>query len=280
MPDMNIRQPGAALGGRPPSVGIKFLAWSAFFFLILPSLIIFPMSLGDKNELYFPPRGVSFYLYKQFFTEGVWMQTTIQSFKVAIISTILALFFGATAAYGVVRAKFRGKKLLGALLLSPLFIPNIVIALGLYIYFASLGIQGSTFGIILGHTLYITTFVIVIAMGALQDIDPNLEAAARVMGASRIYTFWRVTLPLLRPALIAGALFAFLMSFDELVISFFLAGFGSQTLPVKMYDAIRYEISPVLSAVSVLLTLLALFVAFIATWYRSAQDQQQDTRDT
>ncbi|MEO1537926.1 MAG: ABC transporter permease [Pseudomonadota bacterium] len=275
MPDVNLRQPGGALGGNKPSSFIKWTAWAGLFFLVLPSIIILPMSFGDKNELYFPPRSFSLFLYKQYFFESVWMETTYQSFRVAIASTFLALFFGSTVSYGLVRASFPGKKLLGALLLSPLFVPPIVIALGLYLYFAPLGLQGTTIGLILAHTLYITPFVIVIAMGALQSIDENLESAARVMGAGRIYTFWRVTLPQLRPALVSGGLVAFLMSFDELIISFFLSGFGTQTLPVKMFDNIKHEISPVLAAISVLLTLLALIIALIATWYQDIQSQRK-----
>ena len=277
MADVNLRR-GEALGGAPLSRGTVWTAWGVFFFLIAPSLIIIPMSFGDKNEIYFPPRSISLFLYNEYFFESVWMATTIQSFKVATISTVLGMFFGATAAYGVVRATFRGKKLFGALLLSPLFVPNIVVALGLYIYFASLGFQGTTISLILGHTLFVTPFVMVVVMGALRGVDPNLEAAAKVMGAGRIYTFWRVTLPLLKPALIAGGLFAFLMSFDELVISFFLSGFGTQTLPVKMYDSIVLEISPVLSAISVLLTLLAFFICVTITIIHNPDKEREVTQ--
>jgi putative spermidine/putrescine transport system permease protein len=277
MADVNSRQ-SDALGGLPISRGIIWTAWAVFIFLILPTLIIIPMSFGDKNELYFPPRSLSFFLYKEFFFQSVWMETTIQSFKVATVSTVLGLFFGVTSAYGVVRATFRGKKVFGVLLLSPLFVPHIVIALGLYIYFASLGLQGTTLSLILGHTVFVTPFVMVVVMGALRSVDPNLEAVARVMGAGRIYTFRRVTLPLLKPALIAGGLFAFLMSFDELVISFFLSGFGTQTLPVKMYDSIVLEISPVLSAISVLLTMLAFVICVTITIIQNPDQEHAITK--
>ncbi len=277
MADVNLRH-GETLGGLPLSRGVVWTAWAVFFFLILPSFIIIPMSFGDLNEIYFPPRSLSLFLYKQYFFESVWMETTVQSFKVATVATVLGMFFGATSAYGIVLATFRGKKLFGALLLSPLFVPHISIALGLYIYFASLGLQGTTLSLILGHTLFVTPFVMVVVMGALRGVDPNLEAAARVMGAGRIYTFWRVTLPLLKPALIAGGLFAFLMSFDELVISFFLSGFGTQTLPVKMYDSIVLEISPVLSAISVLLTVLAFVICVTITAINNPDKEEEVTQ--
>ena len=251
-----------SVGWRPSKVN-TIAAWLVFLFLILPSLVVIPMSFGDTDEFVFPPQGISTYLYEKYFFEDNWMETTRQSFVVAVLSTLMCLFFGVTAAYGVVRGTFPGKRLVTLFLLTPMFVPLIVIALGLYIYFATLGLSGSTFSLVVGHTLHGTPFVIVLCMAALRHVDPNLEAAARVMGAGRIYTLLRVTLPLLQPALIASALFAFLISFDEVVIAWFLTTIYTQTLPVKMYSSIQWEISPVLAAVSTLLTFLA-FVICVA----------------
>ena len=267
MADVDLRQ-DSALGSLPLSKGTVTVAWLVFLFLIMPTFVIIPMSFGDRYEIYFPPRSLSLFLYKQYFFEDIWMETTIQSFKVAVASMLLGLFFGTTAAYGIVRAKFRGSRLLGILLLSPIFVPVIVIALGLYIYFAVLGIQGTTTSIILGHAVFVTPFVMVLTMASLRGVDPNLEAAARIMGAGPVYVFRRVTLPLMKPALVAASLFAFLMSFDELIIAWFVSGAGTHTLPVKMYDSIIFEISPVLSAVSVLLTVLAFVICVTITSLR------------
>ena len=240
-------------------------AWVVYLFLIMPSLIVIPMSFGDKEEFQFPPDGISFYLYRQFFFESSWMDTTFQSFRVAIISTLLALMFGISAAYGIVRGNFPGKQLITLFLLSPILVPVIVVALGLYLYLSSFGIVGTTFGLVLGHVVHTTPFVIVMAMAGLKHVDPNLEAAARVMGASRLYTVVKVTLPLLKPTIVAGALFAFLISFDEVVISYFISSTRTETLPVKMYSSIQWEISPVLAAISTLLTLLSLIVCVLAS---------------
>lgn len=235
-------------------------AWAVFLFLILPSLVVIPMSFGNSDEFVFPPQGLSTYLYEKYFFDDAWMRTTRQSLVVAVLSTLTCLFFGVTAAYGLVRGTFPGKRVVTLFLLTPMFVPVIVIALGLYMYFATLGLSGTTFSVVVGHTLHGTPFVIVLCMAALRHVDPNLEAAARVMGAGRVHTLIKVTLPLLKPALIASALFAFLISFDEVVIAWFLTTIHTQTLPVKMYSSIQWEVSPVLAAVSTLLTFLAFVI--------------------
>lgn len=269
-----VEQQAETLGGAPLSRGTICAAWLAFFFLILPSLIVIPMSFGELNELYFPPRSLSLDLYREYFFESTWMETTLQSFRVGIVSTLLALFFGTTAAYGVVRSEFRGKKLFAVWLLSPMFMPHIVTALGLYIYFSLLHLQGTTLSLIMGHTLLTTPFVIVVVMAGLRGVDPNLESAARIMGAGRVYTFRKVTLPLLTPSLIVASLIAFLLSFDELIIAVFLSGFGTHTLPVKMYENVTEEVSPVLSAISVLLTLLAFVMCVTITMLQRAKPNE------
>jgi putative spermidine/putrescine transport system permease protein len=263
MPELNLTG-GDRSGLRPTPFSIAS-AWVVYVFLIMPSLIVIPMSFGDKEEFQFPPDGISFYLYRQFFFESSWMDTTIQSFQVATISTAIALMFGISAAYGIVRGNFPGKQVLTLFLLSPILVPVIVVALGLYLYLSSFGIVGTTFGLVLGHVLHTTPFVIVMAMAGLKHVDPNLEAAARVMGAGQLYTLLRVTLPLLKPTIVAGALFAFLISFDEVVISYFISSTRTETLPVKMYSSIQWEISPVLAAISTLLTLLSLVVCVFAS---------------
>ena len=131
-----------------------------------------------------------------------------------------------------------------------MLVPTIVGALGLYLYLVHLGLAGTTAGLILGHTTLTTPFVIVIANASMRQIDPNLETAARIMGAGPLLVFRRVVLPRLYPAAVAAALFAFLISFDEVVIAWFVSGVGTATLPVKMYSAIHWEVSPVLPVIS------------------------------
>lgn len=243
-----------------PSTFVSLLAWLGYAFLLMPSLIVVPMSFGDKDELVFPPQSVSFYLYERYFLDPSWMAATLQSFKVAAGTTVLSLLLGVSAAYGLSRAEFPGKRLLTVFLLSPIFVPAIVVALGLYLYLGQLKLSGTTLGLIAGHTVVTVPFVIVTSLAGLRHVDRNLEIAAMVMGAGRLTVMRRVVLPLLRPTIFAAALFSFLISFDEVVVSYFISNVQQQTLPVKMYSTIHWEISPVLAAVSTLLTVLSLAI--------------------
>jgi putative spermidine/putrescine transport system permease protein len=228
-----------------------------YVFLVLPSLIVIPMSFGTGSELVFPPRSYSLELYRQYFQESTWMAVTLQSVKVGLATMAASLVLGFSAAYGISRADFRGKGLLTILLLSPMFMPHIAVALAMYLYLSRLGLVGTTFGLVAAHTVVTVPFVIVTAFAGLRYVDRNLELAAQTMGAGRLRIVWKVVLPLVVPSIIVAALFAFLLSFDEVVISYFISSVQSETLPVKMYSSIHWEISPVLAAISSLLTVLS-----------------------
>lgn len=238
-------------------------AWAGYCFLLVPSLIVVPLSFGDKNELMFPPSSLSLFHYERYFFESNWMAATWMSLRVALATAVVSLLLGVPAAYGIVRSDFPGKRLVTLFVLSPVLIPVIVVALGLYLYFAALGLRGGEVALVLGHSLVTTPFVIVTSMAGLRHVDANLEAAGAIMGATPLAVFRRITLPLLRPAIVAGALFAFLISFDEVVIAYFLTRAGFATLPVKMYGSIQWEISPVIAAVSALLTILSLGICLL-----------------
>lgn len=244
----------------PLSLAATAAAWCVYLLLALPSLIIIPMSFGTADELTFPPHAFSLHLYETYFFESNWMAATLESVEVACGAVVVSLVLGISAAYGLSRSEFPGKRVIAMFLLSPAFIPAIVLGLGLYLYLGVAHLAGTTGGLIISHGLVTTPFVILTVMAGLRHVDRNLEIAAAVMGAGRMYVLRQVTLPLLRPTILAAALFAFLISFDEVVISYFIAGVRTQTLPVKMYSAIHWEISPVLAAVSTLLTLLSLGV--------------------
>lgn len=235
------------------------LAWLVYGLLLAPSLIIIPLSFGTDREIVFPPHHFSLGLYKEYFFTSTWMASTLQSLLVASLSTAVAALIGFLAAYALVRLKFPGKRIINVVLLSPVMTPAIVVALGSYLYFSTVGI-GPTPGLVLAHAIHITPFVIITTMAGLRQVDPMLETAATIMGAGRVTTMRRITLPLVLPSLAAGALFAFLISFDEVVIAYFVTGPATQTLPVKMYSSIQWEISPVIAAISTLLTLLSLLV--------------------
>lgn len=234
------------------------VAWCGYIFLVLPSLLIIPISFGGVGEITFPPRTFSLALYQQFFSDQSWWSAALQSFRVASLSMLLSLMLAIPAAYALARRQFWGAKALNMVLLSPILVPVIVIGLGFYLHFSALGIVGSTLGLVLAHTILVSPFVIISVTSGLKHIDPALERAATIMGASRARIFLKVVLPQIQPAIAVGALFAFLISFDEVVVAYFIAGPNTATLPVKMYSAIRWEISPVIAAVSTLLTALSL----------------------
>ncbi|MBG9387994.1 ABC transporter permease [Caenimonas aquaedulcis] len=240
-------------------VAVAFLG-----FLVLPSLIVVVISFGDSNQIVFPPKGFSFNLFRRLLAEEGWISSAWLSFRVALAASALALVLGVPAAYALSRGRFPGRRWLALFLLSPIMVPHVVIALALYVYFVELGLSNGMLRLVLAHGVATVPFVIVTANAGLRQIDPSLERVARVMGAGRFTVLRKVTLPLLKPAMVAGGLFAFLISFDEVVISLFVARAGYTTLPVKMFSSIQFEVSPVLAAISTMLTALSVAVCILA----------------
>lgn len=237
------------------------IAVCGYLFLLLPSLIVIPVSFSGAQELEFPPRSFSFGLYLKFFGDPSWWRAAIQSTVVGTATTALAMTLAVPAAYGLARSQFRGKSVFEIAMLSPMLVPVVVLGLGLYMHLSAMHVVGSTLGIVVAHAVLVTPFIFVSVTSGLRHADPALETVALLMGASRLRIFFEVVLPQIKTSLLVGALFAFLISFDEVVIAYFLSGPHSTTLPVKMYSAIRWEVSPVLAAVSTLLTGLSLAFA-------------------
>jgi putative spermidine/putrescine transport system permease protein len=251
--------------------GLAALVFPIYLFLIAPLIVVVPMSFGNEFEFQFPPTSFSLFLYQKLLSDYSWMKSLGISFNVAALSTALALTIGVPASYGLVRGEYPGKQLITLFLLSPIFIPVVVIAFALYLYFTWLRLVGTLAGLVLAHSMYVLPFVLITCISGLRHVDRNLEAMAAVMGASRLTIFRRVTLPLLRPALVVGALFAFLMSFDEVVISLFIVNTNTITLPVKMYTSVQQDSSPILAAVSSLLAVLSIIVCLVGAWLQRAQ---------
>ncbi len=241
------------------------MAGVVYVFLIAPTLIVLPMSFGEGSELVFPPREWGLGLYRMMLdpTTG-WLAASWNSFQIAVWASILAVLLGVPAAYALARVRIlHGVGLIRFLLISPIFIPTIALALGLYFYFISLGINGTKVGLVLAHTLLITPFVILTVGSAINQLDRNVEVAASVFGAGPFRIFLQVVLPGLKPSIFAGALFAFLLSFDEVVVAWFTGKSSHPTLPVQMYSSIQWEVSPVLAAISTVLVLATSVVCMI-----------------
>lgn len=219
-------------------------------FLLLPTLIVLPMSFSGTSFLTFPPQGFSLRWYDEYFSDPAWQSATIFSLKIAILTTIASVVIGTPAAVALVRSTLPGKELLNALVLAPLVVPQIITGVAIYLEFAPLNLNGTTFGFVLAHTALSVPFVIIVVSAAIQRIDPQLEMAALSLGSGRFRAMLEITVPLAAPAIAGGAVFAFLASFDEAVVSFFISGVETKTITRKLFEDIDFNLTPVIAAVS------------------------------
>lgn len=254
---------------------LSVASYLTLLFIILPVFIIIPLSFAAQKYLEFPPKGLSFQWYVNFFTSYNWTMATWTSFKIAFCVTILATLLGTLASFCFVRANFRGKELLYGFMLSPMIIPVIILAIAVYFFFAKLKLIGSLAGMIFAHTVLAVPFVIVIVTATLQGFDVNLERAAMNLGANRIKTFFKVTFPLVRTGILSGALFAFLTSFDEVIIAIFISGTTANTLPKKMWESMTMETDPTITAVATMLIVLTVTFLGCVELFRRRQTTKQ-----
>ena len=238
------------------------------FYMILPILIVIPMSFSSAEFLTFPPPGFSLKWFQRYFSNDSWIRPTWDSFQVAVIAMVFSTAIGTLASIALVRTRIWGKAVVNTLILAPMIIPVIIVSIALYSFFVRLGLVGSRASLVLGHSLLCTPFVVITISASLKGFDETLEQAAMICGATRLRTFFSVTLPIIRPGIIAGALFAFIISFDEIVISMFLCGIETRTLPMKMWEGIRMEINPVIAAVSTLLIFLSVILLILVEMVR------------
>ena len=230
-----------------------------YIFLMLPLLVVFPISLSSAAYMQFPPPGLSWQWYERFLDDPQWVDATVRSLYVGVATAVLALALGVPLAFSLVRGKFPGRWLVDRIALAPLIVPTIILSIAVYGMFAKLKLIGEWYGLVIAHTVLALPFVVLVMSAGLRDFDRGLEQAAEGLGASRTRTLLKITLPLLRPSLVSAGLLAFISSFDELVVALFLAG-PNMTLPKKMFDNILMEIDPTIAAVSVLQILLVSIV--------------------
>jgi len=244
------------------------LASLAALFLVAPLAIIVPMSFSTAISFEFPPPGYWTGYYHQYFANHAWLEATANSFVIALGSMVFTLLVALPAAFGFVRYRFRGKSLLNLLLMLPIIVPAVVSALGYY-SFLSLGyLVGTYTGMIIAHSVLSVPIAFLVISAALKGFDRNLERAAMSAGAGPLRTFFWVTLPVLRPGILVGALFAFLHSFNEAVVAIFIAGRDASTLPKKMFESIRLESDPVIAVVSTLLTGAVFLGVLVSLFFR------------
>ncbi|MNF67108.1 Inner membrane ABC transporter permease protein YdcV [compost metagenome] len=242
-------------------------------FLILPVLVIIPLSFNSGTFLVYPLQGFSLRWYEDFFTASEWLRALKNSLIIAPAATVLAMTFGTLASIGLTRGEFRGKALLMGILISPMVVPVVIVAVASYLFFAPLGLGNSYISLILVHAVLGVPFVIITVTATLQGFNQNLVRAAASLGAPPLTAFFRVTLPLIAPGVISGALFAFATSFDEVVVTLFLAGPEQATIPRQMFSGIRENLSPTIAAAATLLIGFSVVMLLTLEWLRGRSEK-------
>jgi mannopine transport system permease protein len=250
-------------------IALTIVASLILIFLAVPTVIVIPVSLSPTEYLDFPPKSLTLHWYYEFFTDPKWVAATLLSLRIGLVVTVVATIVGTLAALAIVRGLRGGGAWVNALVTAPMVIPTIVYAIAILLFFARLHIDGTFIGFVIAHSALATPYVVLIVSAALYRFDASMELAAQSLGASSLMAIWYVTLPSIRSALATGAVFAFLTSFDDATVSFFLANLTQVTLPRKMFENLQFFISPVLAVVATLLTILALGLVAGAQWLRS-----------
>jgi putative spermidine/putrescine transport system permease protein len=235
--------------------------------MIAPIIVVVLLSFSSASYLTFPPPAFGVRWYREYLGSRDWLDATLLSFEVAGAVVVLATVLGTAATLGLARLPRVARMVATGLILSPLIMPVIIVAIGVYYAFAKYGLVGTPLGLVLAHTCLAVPFVVTSVGASLAGFDRRLEQAALSLGATPFGTFRQVTLPLIRPGVLVGALFAFITSFDELVVSLFLSGANAVTLPRRMWEDLRYALDPTIAAVSTLtivLTVAPLLWAHIA----------------
>lgn len=244
---------------------VSTVAVAVLVFMCLPVLIVIPMSFSNSTSLRFPPEGFSMRWYLQVFNDERWLQALHTSLGLAALSSTLALVLGGFAAYGITRGRFVGKDVLQSNFISPLIIPSVVVAVALYFALARIGLLGSFAGLLLGHTLLGLPYVVLIMSVAIRGFDIRIEQVAFTLGASWFTMFRRVLVPNLLPSTAAAWIFAFVTSFDEVVITTFIAG-THETVPKRMFNELVLQVNPSITAIATMLIVGSVSLMAIAAW--------------
>ncbi|MCK1554633.1 ABC transporter permease subunit, partial [Bradyrhizobium sp. 177] len=261
------------------ATGVLFVAL-IMFYLLFPSLVVIIMSFGAGSVLEFPPSSLSLRWYRSFFDDLSWSGTAWNSVQIGVVVAILSTIAGTLAACGLSRSSPQVRSSLTMAILAPITFPVIIVGVATYLGLAKVGLIGTKTGLILAHSIGSIAFVTVIVSAALVNIDRRLEQAAMSMRAGPLRTFTRVTLPLIRPAILGGAVFAFIHSFDEVVLSSLVGG-SIRTLPLRMWESMRNEMDPTIAAVTSLLMVLPVLwlTALYVTWWKSRPKAQSELPD-
>jgi putative spermidine/putrescine transport system permease protein len=259
------RRRGAAAG--TPSLALQGIVWTILIVITIPALLMIPLSFG-RGGLNWPPQGFTLRWYQEIFSSPLWSQAVVRSLLVGLGTGVLSMVIGTPPAFLLVRSRMRFKGAMLAFALSPIVVPRMIIAVGIFYFFARVGLVGSAFGLALAHTVVAVPYVVMTMMAVLRNYDQRLDLAAQSLGAGPIATLRHVTFPILAAGIMSSFLFAFATSFDELTIALFSSGGLSATLPKQFWDEVTLQVSPVIAAVSTCLFLLIAALIFVAELLR------------
>ncbi len=258
----------------------RVICGSIFVFLITPILVVMPLSFNAQDfftftpeMLRFDPAGYSLKHYEDFFTSSEWQQALRNSLLIAPVATLLSVSFGTLAAIGLSSEHVPFRRAIMAVLISPMIVPLIISAAGMYFFYSRIGLQGTYMGVVLAHAALGIPFVIITVTATLVGFDRSLTRAAANMGADPVTTFFRVQMPLILPGVISGGLFAFITSFDEVVVVLFVGSASQQTLPWQMFTGLREQISPTILAVATILVFISIILLTVVEMLRRRSER-------
>jgi len=258
----------------------RLLCAAVFFFLIAPILVILPLSFNAEVFFTFTPAmlaldpaGYSLRHYEDFFTNPDWLQPLRNSLRIAPAATLVSVTLGTLAAVGLSNSKLPFRRPIMAILISPMIVPLIISAAGMYFFYSRIGLQGTYAGVVLAHSALGVPFVIITVTATLTGFDRSLTRAAASLGAGPVRTFLRVQMPLILPGVVSGGLFAFITSFDEVVVVLFVGSAAQQTLPWQMFTGLREQLSPTILAVATVLVLISIALLVVVEALRRRSER-------
>jgi len=258
----------------------RVICGAILVFLITPIIVVMPLSFNAQDfftftpeMLRFDPAGYSLKHYEDFFSNSDWQNALANSVKIAPAATILSVSFGTLAAIGLSQPHVPFRRAIMAILISPMIVPLIISAAGMYFFYSRIGLQGTYLGVVLAHAALGIPFVIITVTATLVGFDNSLTRAAANMGANPVTTFFRVQMPLILPGVISGGLFAFITSFDEVVVVLFVGSAGQKTLPWQMFTGLREQISPTILAVATILVIISIALLTVVELLRRRSER-------
>jgi ABC-type spermidine/putrescine transport system permease subunit II len=243
---------GGTVGSRGPSRWLGLVSILVLAFLCLPVIIVVAMSFSSAKSLEFPPPGLSLRWYGTFFGDSRWLDAGTNSVLLAGLASTIALLLGTVASYALLRGRFPGRRLIEANFMAPIIVPSIITAVALFIAFARTGVRGTFGALVLAHTILVVPYVVLIMRVAIKSFDERIEQVAFTLGASKLRVLWSVVLPNLVPSAVAAWIFAFIISFDEVVVTLFLSG-TYMTIPKRMFNELIMQINPTITAIATIL---------------------------